>query len=228
MRSFWIICFLGLLCSSKFAAGQRQHIPPEKVLQYETAIASIDTTTYSSHKVIVANDTLAAAFYMAMTYFPELHEQKIYLQYGKIRTSMAALPRIWSIFRKRDYREYKVIINGNMQKDPAILVHTASFNAMVGVMGHELAHILDYSTMSGLQIMWMGIRYLNKNYRKKIEWQTDTAAIAREFGWQLFDWIYFVAHEAEIDDTYRRYKLDIYMNPEDIYEIITKSQSNNE
>ena len=95
----------------------------------------------------------------------------------------------------------------------------------VGIMGHELAHILDYSSKSGWQTVWMGVRYLGKKYRRKVERQIDSVTIARGLGWQLYHYAYFVIHEAAIDDAYRQYKLDMYMKPEEIFEIIS-SQTN--
>ena len=75
---------------------------------------------------------------------------------------------------------------------------------------------------------WTGIRYLGKGYRRKIERQTDSVAIIRGFGWQLYHYAYFVIHDAVIDETYRQYKMDMYMKPEEIFEIINGNQTNNE
>ena len=163
---------------------------------------------------------MAVAFRKAMTFYPQLCDKKIRIQYGKISTSMAAYPQIISVFRKRDNRTYKVILTNNPQQ----LIYDASFDAWVGVMGHELAHVLDYTSKSGFQLAWTGVRYLGKNYRRKMERQTDMVTIERGLGWQLYSFKYFVAHEADISDRYRRYKLDVYMKPEEIYEIIIRKE----
>ncbi len=200
--------------------GFGQVISGEKPLRYEDAVGLLDATTCPLHEVVVASDTLAAAFRKADLHYPELCERKIRFQYGSAKTSMAARPIVWSIFRKRDHRKYKIIINKSRQSDQARLIYAAPFDACVGVMGHEMAHILDYSAKSGWQIMWTGIRYLGKNYRRKIERQTDSVAVVRGFGPQLYRYAYYVLHEAEIDDAYRNYKADIYMKPEEINELI--------
>ncbi|MDR1153619.1 MAG: hypothetical protein LBL04_02820 [Bacteroidales bacterium] len=214
----FVLCFCALPCIAAFAAGQ--DIPADKILHYGEVILSLDAASCPRHEIAIDNDTLAAAFRIAMTYYPELCGRKIQVQYGCIKTSMAAQPRMGSVFRKRDKRTYRVLINRNLQKAQARLVYAAPFDARVGVMGHELAHILDYSSKSGWQMVWTGIRYLGKKYRRTMERQTDSVAITRGFGWQLYHYAYFVIHEAVIDDAYRRYKLDMYLKPEEILEIV--------
>jgi len=208
-----------LFSVAEFAVGQ--NIPEEKILHYEEAVISLDTVSCTLHSVFITNDTLALAFRKAMTHYPELCYRKIQLQYGRIKTSMAAQPRFWSVFRNSDKRTYKVIINNNPRKPQTQLIYAAPFDARVGVMGHELAHILDYSTKSGWQIALTGVKYIGKKSRRKIEWQTDMVAIERGLGWQVYHFAYFVTHKSDIDNAYRQYKSDIYMKPEEIFEIIT-------
>jgi hypothetical protein len=214
------LCLCVLFFVVQHAAGQ--NIPDEKILHYEVVALSLDSADVCPfHKIDIACDTLAVAFRKAITYYPELCDRKILLKYGRIKTSMAALPQILSIFRNRDKRTYRVVVNKDLRKAPARLIYDAPFNARTGVMGHELAHILDYSTKSGWQMAWTGVRYLGKKYRRKMEQQTDSIAIARGLGWQVYHFSYFVIYESEINEKYRRYKLDIYMKPEEIYEIIS-------
>ena len=213
---YYLICIL--LKMTPFAIGQ--NIPEDKILHYETVIFSLDSGLCSRHVISITNDTLIGAFRKALVLYPELCDLKIRLRYGNIKTSMAAQPRIISVFSRRDKRTYKVIINKNQQKEQTQLLNAVPFNASVGIMGHELAHILDYSSKSGWQLTWTGVRYLGKNYRRTMERQTDSVTIARGLGWQLYHFAYFLTNEAEISDAYRLYKLDTYMKPEEILEII--------
>jgi uncharacterized membrane protein len=178
-----------------------------------------------AHSVAVAADSLVVAFFKAAAYYPELCTTNIRLQYGAVKTSMAAQPVLWSvIFRKRDRRKYRIIINKNERSAQARLLHAASFNASVGVMGHELAHILDYSTQSGWKMIWTGIRYLGRKYRRNMERQTDSTAIARGLGKQLYEYAHYVIYHADIEEDYRNYKLEYYMKPEEIHDMMIKRQ----
>ena len=216
------VWFCILLNITVLANGQ--NIPENEILHYETVILLLDSGSCHRHSILITNDTLIGAFRKALTLYPELCDLKIRVQYGNIKTSMAAQPRILSVFNKRDNRTYKVVINKNPQKEQTQLLYAAPFNAGVGIMGHELAHILDYSFKSGWQLTWTGIRYLGKNYRRTMERQTDSVTIARGLGWQLYHFAYFVMNDANIDDAYRQHKSDFYMKPEEIFEIISVSQ----
>ena len=146
IRCFFVLCFCVLFLVSELAIGQ--YIPEDKILYYEVVVLSLDTADVClSHEIAVTDDILAVAFRKAMTHYPELCDRKIQLRYGRIKTSMAAYPRIWSVFRKSDKRTYKVVVNNNPRKAQAQLIYVAPF---------------------------------------------------------------FVVYEAEINEAYRRYKLDIY------------------
>ena len=216
-KHYFFILKIWLLISATFAVGQ--HIPENKILFYEDAV---NIPLCSSHSISINSDTLSTAFIMAASFFPELCGRKISLQYGRIGTSMAAQPRILSIFRSRDKRSYRLIVNRDAHKGQTQLLYTAPFNALVGVMGHELVHIQNYTTKSGLQMVWLGVRYLGKNYRRELERQTDLATIDRGLGWQLYHFSYYVINIADIEEEYRRYKLEVYMTPEKIFELINR------
>jgi hypothetical protein len=196
-----------------------QTIPEGKSLQYDSC-KLIGRSACPSHKMLIDSDTLITAFYRAMFHYPELCGKSIKLKHGRIRTSMAAQPRIWSLVRKRENRKYRIVINKDVQGAQNRLLYMAPFDAQVGVMGHEIAHILDYSDKSGWRMICTGIRYLCKNHRRAMERQTDSLVVARGLGWQLYRYAYFVIHEAEIDEAYRNYKRDFYMKPEEIYELM--------
>ncbi len=217
---FFFVIGAGLWCLLP-VAGQ---FPEDKATSYQDVIASNDTLVCPAHVMEITNDTLIVAFCNAMTHYEELCGKKIRLQYGSIKTSMAARPYFWSVFRQRDKRKYKVIVNNKHQSAQSRLIYAAPFDARIGVMGHELAHILDYTHKSGWQVAWTGIRYLSKKYRRTMEHQTDSVAIIRGFGWQLYRYAYFVIYEAAIDESYRNYKLDMYMKPEEIYDMIQRME----
>jgi hypothetical protein len=213
------LCFIiGLWC---FAPLCGQDIPKEKMQQYETASAAMHASC-PNHSVSVRNDTLRVAFFEAVGHYPELCDTKISLRYGAIKTSMAARPSVWSVvFSKREKRKYRLLVNKDDRNAQARLLYAMPYNASVGIMGHELAHILDYSTQSRWQIMRTGVRYLGKKYRRNMERQTDSTAIARGCGWQLYHFSWFVIYKADITEDYRNYKLKYYMTPEEIFDRIT-------
>ncbi|MDR0659400.1 MAG: hypothetical protein LBG19_01070 [Prevotellaceae bacterium] len=220
---FFLLC--GFLLA--FLPFYGQGIPDGKVLTYEEVKSTVDTTLFSPSILIkVDNDTLRLAFQHALSYYPKLWGKKIRVKYGKVKTTMTSRPRILSVFRKRNKRSYKITIGNKNSYKPAQLVNTAPFNALVGVFGHELAHILDYSDRSGWTVTWMGIKYVfSKKYRRQMEHYTDSLAMSKGLQWQIYRYSRYVIHDADIEEDYRLYKLSIYKSPEQVYNLAVQLDS---
>lgn len=220
---FLFTCGFLLVLSSSFG----QNIASDKMITYHATVGTVDTTLFGSSILLkVDNDTLRLAFQKALSYYPELWGKKIRLQYGNTRTTMTSRPRIFSVFRKRDKRSYKITIGNKEGYKPARLVNTMPFNALVGVLGHELAHVLDYSDMSGWTVTWVGVKYaFSKKYRRQLEHYTDFLAMSKGLQWQVYHFSSYVVNEADVDEAYRRYKLEIYLSPEQVYDLAAKIDS---
>lgn len=227
-RFYYYVFILACSALLPFSPLLGQDIPINRVLTYDATFFSIDTTVFGSNiQVEVKNDTIRTAFYKALSYYPELWDKKIRLKYGRTNTSMNAKPRILSLlFRKKDNRSYKITIGNREGHKPAMLVSTASFNALVGVLGHEIAHILDYTDMSGWKVVDVGVKYVfSKKYRRQMEYYTDSLAMSKGLQWQVYDYSYHVVYDADIDDDYRQYKLAIYMSPELVRDLAVRMDS---
>ena len=86
--------------------------------------------------------------FTALSYYPELANTRITIKNAKIKTTLNARPTILSTFiRKRTKRKYVIRIN-NKKLDSIIQFEDISFNAKIGVLGHEFAHIYDYNKRS--------------------------------------------------------------------------------
>lgn len=116
-------------------------------------------------------------------------------------------------FQKK--RIYHVYIN-NKSQFKGILLEDVPFNAQVGVIGHELAHIVDYENKNIFQIIGTGIGYLFGGYKKRLEHRIDLMTIDHGLGWQLHDWAKFAMYDSKATPKYKLYKKKIYMGPEKI------------
>lgn len=156
-------------------------------------------------------------FLIALSHYPQLKHVRITLKYDKEKTTMSARPKIGSLFCKQ--RTYYVRIN-NKDNFDGILLKDVPFNAQIGVIGHELAHIIDYEQKSFGQIIGTGIGYLSRKYKRKLEHHIDSETIAHGLGWQLLDWAKYSMNEENATEKYIRFKKRIYMGPEKILSLI--------
>ena len=161
---------------------------------------------------------------LALSRYPELKEEKIEFVYATGSYTMAARPKITSVFTwGRKKRTYQIFINTISHKG-GLLLSEVPFNEQVGVIGHELAHILYYTKRSALRIILDGIAYSSKKFRSKFEKDTDIVAIHRGFGWQIYAFSNRVLSEKKIPEEYKKYKRKIYLSPEAVLDFIKEQE----
>jgi hypothetical protein len=159
-------------------------------------------------------------FYTAIGYYPELKDVNIKVRYGIIKTTMQCRPRWDLIFHKKKNRSYVIYIGNKIKKGKGILYRNLPLNAQIGVIGHELAHIIDYQSMNNLQMIQFGINYLKSKKKREIENRTDLIAIYRGLGYQISDFSKYVFEESGASFEYLKYKMKFYFRPNQIKEIL--------
>ena len=131
---------------------------------------------------------------------------------------MVTRPKPSFIFMRRENRTYVIYINNSTKRVKGVLLDTVPFNAQVGVIGHELAHVVDYSEKSNIQILGNGIGYLFHGWRQNFEHSIDIIAIEHGFVWQLYEYSDFILNKSNASDKYKEYKRENYFSPEEILE----------
>ena len=163
----------------------------------------------------------ALAIYTAIEYYPELKDNKIRFKQKKIGTTLNARPTLASLlYKRKSKRVYIVRINNLFDKKEIITLDKVSFNAQVGVLGHEFNHFLDYSKRDIFKMLDRGLDYLSDRRKSKFEKEIDTETIERGLGWQCYDWSCYVHYESFATEEYLEFKRKIYLGPEDILSIM--------
>lgn len=194
--------------------------------QPTSQIRNIDSTVYLnaldsmemnySNKRVLAESALVT--FIALAYYPELNEARIEFRRAKIKTTLNARPTAGSLlFRSKLKRKYVIRINSQIE-DSIISFDAIPFNAKVGVLGHEFAHILDYQQRNFFQVLGRMFAYTGKKSKAKFEHEIDGMTIDRGFGWQLFDWSTFVLEQSNATSKYKAFKREIYFTPAEILE----------
>jgi hypothetical protein len=104
-------------------------------------------------------------------------------------------------------------------------------NGQVGIIGHELAHILYFSKKNSLGLIGTGVAHISRGYMDDFENKTDSICIERGLGYQLLDWnIYFRKAfnvkdvESGPDPFFTDTTRERYMSPARIRQVISKSK----
>lgn len=142
----------------------------------------------------------------ALAYYPDLEEVAIEFRWGVFtqHSFMLAQPKVPTLLRNKTQREYQIIMRKKFfLKNKRVPNGRIPSEVIVGWLGHELGHILDYKDRSSWNLIRFGILYyFSKDFLKKAEITADLNAVehglikalvkSKEFGRdpKFFPWRY--------------------------------------
>lgn len=132
---------------------------------------------------------------LALSHYPELTKTPIDFRVQPAFIQLSSRPDPITVILPWIKREYLVVISNDTGSEGgnSILLSKAPFNEQVGIIGHELAHVVYYLDKNSLHLAGLAIRYLNDDeLHTRFERETDQRAIAHGLGYQLYDFAFFV------------------------------------
>ncbi len=143
---------------------------------------------YGNHKSIP--DKFKPQILLVLSHFPELENVPIEFVIRETFAPLSAFPNIGTLFLGGEKRKFQVIISSrsNEYMEP-ILLRNLPFNAQMGVLGHELSHIVDYLHLSWMELIAVALNYgVIPKYRAWMEKKTDLITIEHGLGWDLYSY----------------------------------------
>ncbi|MFT5513179.1 MAG: hypothetical protein ACI8SE_001580 [Bacteroidia bacterium] len=142
----------------------------------------------------------------ALSDYPDLADVEIEFRWGVFtqHSFMLAQPKVITLLRHKSKREYLIIMRKKIfLKNKRVPNGRIPSEVLVGWLGHELGHIVDYIDRSSLNLAWFGILYyFSKPFLRKAEITADYNAVkhglvkellvSKEFGRNpmFFPWKY--------------------------------------
>jgi hypothetical protein len=124
-----------------------------------------------------------------LSYFPELVHTKIEFQLKKSSGGIISTrPTIGSLLRKSSKRNYIVLIYDSTQGGRPPAFPNSNVNGQVGILGHELCHIVYFNNCTGFGLLGLGIAHISSSFMDRFEYNTDSMDIERGLGYQLIAW----------------------------------------
>ncbi len=151
--------------------------------------------------MIPVKEKLIDIFKKAKTHYKEIEGVDIELRVGKgLFFTMRASPTLGSIFNKK--RKYFIFVNLRR----ADVLSKLSEDDLIGWFGHELAHIVDYETMSNAELLMFVCKYVySPKFRFSVERRINAFAYNNGFAKELFGaWKKFLSLDT-IDKKYKEY-----------------------
>ncbi len=154
---------------------------------------------------------------IALSFYPELKHTKIRFEYKEIKTTMAARPDINCVFNNS--RSYVIYINSKASEIGSVNYHDLNLKQKIGIIAHELAHIVDFENRNNSEIILCGFLYkCSPEYHKKLERSTDELVIKKGLGNELYAFSDYVINHSNASAKYIEFKKKNYLLPEEIKE----------
>ncbi|AWX43213.1 hypothetical protein HME9304_00200 [Flagellimonas maritima] len=161
---------------------------------------------------------------IALRYYPSLENVPIEFKFKKnIKKSvMLAQPTFTSLFKSRENRAYIILISEKFKiTGQEFKTINVPKDVLVGWLGHELGHVIDYQTRGNLEMISFGIKYvLLKEHIKEAERTADRAAVERGMADYIIKTKNFILNNAEIAESYKSRIREYYLSPEEIMEMV--------
>lgn len=160
----------------------------------------------------------------ALSYFPQLQNVKISFKFKTDikKSTMQAQPRFLSLFRSKSNREYYIFISEKFKiSGQEFKTVNVPSDVIIGWIGHELGHIMDYENRGSLNLIWFGIRYLLvEKHIVEAERAADTYAVNQGMEDYIIKTKNFILNHADIDENYKNRIKRFYLSPEEIMQIV--------
>lgn len=161
---------------------------------------------------------------IALSHYPELIDTPIEFKFKKNikRSFMQAQPKFSGIFKKRKNRSYYIMISEKLHiEDEEFGVEELPQDVLIGWIGHELGHIMDYRDRKGFNLLAFGVRYiLSNNYIREAERAADTYAVNHGMGEYILATKDFILGHANLSEVYKARIKRLYLSPEEIVELV--------
>ena len=165
-------------------------------------------------------EAILAETKIALSHYPELSDTPIEFRFKKkIKKSfMQAQPKFSGIFKKKKNRSYYVMISENFNiEGEEFSIREVPSEVLIGWIGHELGHIMDYQERSGFNLIQFGIGYLtSKRFIKEAERAADTFAVSHGMCDYILSTKDFILNHANLSEVYKDRIRRLYLSPEEI------------
>lgn len=166
----------------------------------------------------------------ALSFYPELKDTAINFEFKKNikKSTMQAQPTASSFLKRKGQRSYNIFISETVKISGEVL-YTVDMpqEVLIGWIGHELGHVMDYKNRSNLNLMWFGVKYLlSDNHIATAERAADTYAVQSGMEQYILKTKDFILSQANLEQSYIARIKKYYLSPEEIMEIINQRDAN--
>lgn len=197
------------------------------IVNYSTGYDHFESHSNITNKKVynkIIPHTIEAEVLTALSYFPELEYIPIEFKFKNNikRSTMQAQPKFKTLLRPRKQREYNILISSSIQiGDTSIAITEMPKPVLIGWIGHELGHVMDYESMTNTQLMAFGLDYvLSDKAVIHAERLADHYAVKNGMKDYILATKNYILNHAGISESYKNRIKKYYVSPEEIMEMV--------
>ena len=165
----------------------------------------------------------------ALSFYPELKTTPITFKFKKKinKTTMQAQPSVGSFFKSRKDRSYVIFMSERFKiSDTVYRTVDMPKNVMIGWLGHELGHVMDYQNRTKINLIGFGFKYLfSDRHIIEAERAADTYAVQHGMGKYILETKNFILNNAKLSPKYKERIKKYYLSPEEIMQLVQKREA---
>ncbi|MBW2962585.1 hypothetical protein [Mesonia aestuariivivens] len=161
---------------------------------------------------------------VALSYYPQLKDTPIAFKFKKEikKSTMQAQPSFVSFLKSRKNRAYVILISEKFHiEEEEFSILNVEDEVLIGWIGHELGHVMDYRERSTLGMAAFGLKYLfSTAHIQEVERAADTYAVKHGMYQYILATKNFILNNTSISPKYKNRIKRLYMSPEEIMELV--------
>lgn len=161
---------------------------------------------------------------VALTHYPQLKDTPIAFRFKKEikKSTMQAQPSFASFLKSRKNRAYIIFISEKFHiEDEVFSILDVEDDVLIGWIGHELGHVMDYRDRSTLNMISFALKYLfSTAHIQEVERAADTYAVKHGMYQYILATKNFILNNTSISPKYKNRIKRLYMSPEEIMELV--------
>jgi hypothetical protein len=175
---------------------------------------------------ITAPESILKEAEKAMSFYPVLKNTPIEFRFNAMvrKNFMQAQPTYSSIFKSRSNRSYIILISKEFKVENEIFtIDQIPIDVLIGWLGHELGHVMDYRARSSVGMIFFGLKYLySHSHIQEVERAADDYAVRHGMGAYILKTKKFILNHSSLSEKYKRHMRKFYLSPEEILELINR------
>ena len=161
---------------------------------------------------------------VALSHYPQLKDTPIAFRFKKEikKSTMQAQPSFASFLKCRKNRAYIIFISEKFHiEDEVFSILDVEDDVLIGWIGHELGHVMDYRDRGTLGMAVFGLKYLfSTAHIQEVERAADTYAVKHGMYQYILATKNFILNNTSISPKYKNRIKRLYMSPEEIMELV--------